>query len=445
MQVSFSCNDVRESVRYVTVFEMRWDSLFAMITDTVFFWANSNRLEWARLLVEHEPWIEVVQRACNLHSLGSLLVDVVAIKVICKNHFAAEIVVREPKYIDLTITRFMVDSLSCEMECLYASQQEAVDIPEATLTLKEFMNYFIKLSNNEKVSPFLNANRRESMDVNSSIVHWDIDDRNRALLNRELSDSTEEWARVGRWMSKEEYEKIVITKHTIQSILLEEVNVAYPPEPSAFIHQAHSGTYYVEFEVPKASIFSRSFGWATLRPTALESRIRLLKSLSVPGSPPVRNIRHLATRLYLPQSYDQTTQPQMGVHAHTGEGQISSRLSHSSLPDALLFWANTSRLKWASKGLWVEIARRTTNLANVDPSLGDVVVITVIYQDRFYAEIVVRESVYIDLTIAKSSTDLVPYESECVYAHHQEALGSEQAVQIAEGFIEYFMSLSGIR
>ncbi len=120
------------------------------------------------------------------------------------------------------------------------------------------------------------------------------------LVRQGAREAEEEWVRVGRWMSKEEYEEMLRTGRAVRSRALGETNVAYPANPLAYMRQAQPGTYYVEFEVPKSSIFPKGSGWATLRPTALEIRKLRRLGLSVPEPPAVRNIRHLATRIRLP-------------------------------------------------------------------------------------------------------------------------------------------------
>lgn len=93
---------------------------------------------------------------------------------------------------------------------------------------------------------------------------------------------------------------MVRTGKVQRSIHLGETNVAYPADIRAFMRQAKPGTIYAEFDVPKASIFPKGSGWATIRPTAMEIKLLTRKELPIPEMTPVRNIVPLATRIRLP-------------------------------------------------------------------------------------------------------------------------------------------------
>jgi len=101
-------------------------------------------------------------------------------------------------------------------------------------------------------------------------------------------------------MSKEEYKAMLREGKAQRSVYLGQTDVAYPANPLAFMRQAKPETYYVAFEVPKASLAPKGSGWATLRPTKMEVVRLLRQGLPVPEMPPVRNIQHLATRIRLP-------------------------------------------------------------------------------------------------------------------------------------------------
>ena len=72
-------------------------------------------------------------------------------------------------------------------------------------------------------------------------------------------------ARVGRWMSATEYQKMVETNTVQMSPNGNTTYVASPANKDAFGKQASPGSYYVEFSVPKESIYpAGNYGWAQI-------------------------------------------------------------------------------------------------------------------------------------------------------------------------------------
>jgi len=85
----------------------------------------------------------------------------------------------------------------------------------------------------------------------------------------------ENWVRVGRWMSRSEYDLMVGTAQ-VQESSSGTTHVAFPADPAAFQAQAKPGSLYAEFDVPAGSIKPTQSGWAKiLGPSSLEGRLAL--------------------------------------------------------------------------------------------------------------------------------------------------------------------------
>ncbi len=97
---------------------------------------------------------------------------------------------------------------------------------------------------------------------------------------------------VGRWMSREEFDTMLKTGK-VQESRSGTTHVAYPSDPEAYKKQAHSGSLYVEFDVPKLSVKPTQQGWAKiLGPQTIEGRLASKKGLPIPQLPEAVNIRH---------------------------------------------------------------------------------------------------------------------------------------------------------
>ena len=112
---------------------------------------------------------------------------------------------------------------------------------------------------------------------------------------KEVSDSnkTTETVRVGRWMSKDEYNKMVETGKVQPPFNGNQSYAAYPANPEAYGKQAKSGTVYVEFDVPVSSIITTSSnnGWVAIPgPNSIYSRNNENKGLPIYNYPNVTNI-----------------------------------------------------------------------------------------------------------------------------------------------------------
>ncbi|OOM43832.1 hypothetical protein CBEIJ_38290 [Clostridium beijerinckii] len=89
-----------------------------------------------------------------------------------------------------------------------------------------------------------------------------------------------ETTRVGRWMSQEEYEKMVKTGQ-VQMSGDNKVHVANPADIDAFSKQAPKGSIYVEFDVPSNTISQGGTdGWGIINgPGSLLDRLNARKGL----------------------------------------------------------------------------------------------------------------------------------------------------------------------
>ena len=97
--------------------------------------------------------------------------------------------------------------------------------------------------------------------------------------------------RVGRWMSREEYNKMIKTGK-VQESFSGTTHVANPASMDAFFKQAKIGSIYVEFDVPTKSLSQTKDIWAKiLGPNTPEARLRQLKGLDVPEMPYAKNIK----------------------------------------------------------------------------------------------------------------------------------------------------------
>jgi hypothetical protein len=102
---------------------------------------------------------------------------------------------------------------------------------------------------------------------------------------------------VGRWMSKEEFDKMIKTGK-VQESFCGTTYIAYPARAEAFLKQAPLYSYYVEFEVPISFVKPTSDeGWAKIiGPNSVQGRLAKRKGLAMPEMPAAINIYHKASK-----------------------------------------------------------------------------------------------------------------------------------------------------
>ncbi len=99
------------------------------------------------------------------------------------------------------------------------------------------------------------------------------------------------WVRVGRWMSKEELAQMEQNGAAVESQTLGGSRVALPASPNAY-KDAPSGSVYVEYDVPAASVKSSSAGQGRIPGSnSPEARLAAQKGKPGPAMPPVKNIK----------------------------------------------------------------------------------------------------------------------------------------------------------
>ncbi|RJQ92367.1 hypothetical protein D5S19_00970 [Amycolatopsis panacis] len=106
-----------------------------------------------------------------------------------------------------------------------------------------------------------------------------------------LGTKPQDLVRVGRWMGLQEYDKMISTGR-VQEGAAGVTYAAEPATPGAFGRQAAPGTGYVEFDVPRESIFPAGKpGWVKMStPNGFPGRMAKKKGLPVPDLPFVKNI-----------------------------------------------------------------------------------------------------------------------------------------------------------
>ena len=100
------------------------------------------------------------------------------------------------------------------------------------------------------------------------------------IPNKRIETGTRETTRVGRWMSKEEYNSMVSTGK-VQLSGDNKIHVANPANINVFKNQAPNGSIYVEFDVPSHSISQGGTdGWGIVNgPGSLLDRLYEKKGL----------------------------------------------------------------------------------------------------------------------------------------------------------------------
>jgi RHS repeat-associated protein len=111
------------------------------------------------------------------------------------------------------------------------------------------------------------------------------------------SDTGGDLARVGRWMSRSEYNSMTRTG-MVQEGAGGTTYVAHPADPAAYGSQAAPGTGYVEFDVPRNSLApAGKEGWAQIPgPSSLYARLARMRGQPIHQFPPALNIEWLLTK-----------------------------------------------------------------------------------------------------------------------------------------------------
>lgn len=93
--------------------------------------------------------------------------------------------------------------------------------------------------------------------------------------------SGKDTTRVGRWMSQDEYDKMVASRKVQMSLDGNTAYVANPTNISAFEKQAKPGSIYVEFDVDSTRIYlAGKEGWGQIPgPGSLIDRLNIKKGL----------------------------------------------------------------------------------------------------------------------------------------------------------------------
>jgi hypothetical protein len=105
-------------------------------------------------------------------------------------------------------------------------------------------------------------------------------------------------ARVGRWMGRDEYDKMLTTK-MVQEGAGGTSYVAYPADLTAFEAQAKPRSLYVEYDVPHSSLYpAGKEEWKQIAgPDSMYARYAARKGEPVPQFPPVSNIEWVASKI----------------------------------------------------------------------------------------------------------------------------------------------------
>ncbi len=105
--------------------------------------------------------------------------------------------------------------------------------------------------------------------------------------------------RVGRWMSKSEYEDLLATSR-VQPGAGNVTSVSYPASPASYGSQANPGSVYVEFDVPVNSLIQggRADWFTILGPdsTLAKALLRAGRITELPQFPSIYNIVLLAIK-----------------------------------------------------------------------------------------------------------------------------------------------------
>ncbi|MFI1414859.1 RHS repeat-associated core domain-containing protein [Streptomyces sp. NPDC020707] len=119
-------------------------------------------------------------------------------------------------------------------------------------------------------------------------------DKTEEKSNKKKEDDGDGLVRVGRWMSKTEYEAMVRTG-MVQEGAGGTTYVAHPANPEAYRRQAAQGTGYVEFNVPSSSLYPAGEpGWAQIPgPNSMQARLAVRRKTAPPQFPRALNIEWL--------------------------------------------------------------------------------------------------------------------------------------------------------
>ena len=107
----------------------------------------------------------------------------------------------------------------------------------------------------------------------------------------EATEESSKMVRVGRWMSRAEYDKMVKTGYVQKPYNANQSYVANPADYNAFYKQAKKGSVYVEFDVPLSSVKQTKDVWAAIPgPNSMYSKLDLQKGLPQYEFPKAINI-----------------------------------------------------------------------------------------------------------------------------------------------------------
>ncbi|MCP4494114.1 MAG: hypothetical protein GY820_43450 [Gammaproteobacteria bacterium] len=103
--------------------------------------------------------------------------------------------------------------------------------------------------------------------------------------------------RVGRWMSFDEFKKLMNT-NKVQESYSGVTHVADPANAETFMKQAKKNTAYVEFDVPASSLKATSDKGVSqiIGPNSAPGRLAAKRGEAIPEMPTVKNIVHKATK-----------------------------------------------------------------------------------------------------------------------------------------------------
>ncbi|MCX4674732.1 polymorphic toxin-type HINT domain-containing protein [Streptomyces sp. NBC_01433] len=138
--------------------------------------------------------------------------------------------------------------------------------------------------------PFEDRVRTYNLSVEGVHTYYVLAGKTPVLVHNAGSDPGPGMANVGRWMSPDEYQKMVSTG-MVQEGKGGYTYVVSPGDPEAY-RPTYKGSIYVEFDVPKSSIIAggRPGDYKMANPDTLFGRI-LAKKGGTPGMPEARNIR----------------------------------------------------------------------------------------------------------------------------------------------------------
>lgn len=123
---------------------------------------------------------------------------------------------------------------------------------------------------------------------NNPVIYYDpsgYDACNTDKIAGDGGESGSELVKVGRWMSRDEYNKMNSSGYVQKPYKADQSYVAYPASYDAYYKQADRDSVYIEFDVPYSSIRKTKDSWATIPgPNSIYSKLNVKK-----GLPPIEN------------------------------------------------------------------------------------------------------------------------------------------------------------